>query len=404
VVQLVAEGLVDLDSPIQDYLPDFRVADPEASTKITVRDLLVQTSGFSTRQGWGLIERSEQRSLDSEVRDLADATLAHPPGEQFEYSNRNFQVAGLVVEAVSGQSYAGYMREHVFGPLGMDHTFATHASAIRGGLADGYRAWFGVPISHAATIIEGVVPAAGIASSASDMARWLVANLTGDRRVLPRASFDELHAPAVPFDRGQDSLSDGDEFYAMGWIVAQDRGEPSTIRYEHGGTAPQYSLGMQIRPEPGWGVAVLVNDQASLAMPGTSLTDGVMDLLLGEPRAGVARDFTARYLLLDLFAVLIVSLLVRSVTGLRGWRNRFARRRIRAGVWGAFLHLVVPVAIIVGVPWVTGSWWRLIATYGPDLTLVLWATSLTLLGVGVAKVVLHVTRRRGDEQAVTAAG
>ena len=112
-----------------------------------------------------------------------------------------------------------------------------------------------------------------------------------------------------------------------------------------------------------------------------------MDVVLGEPRPAVAQDFIVKYLAVDLISVLIFALLVRSVAGLHGWRDRFARRRVRAVAWGLFLHLALPVAILVGLPWITDVWWRLLATYGPDIALVLWTASLTLLGVGVAKVV-----------------
>lgn len=94
IMQLVEAGQIELDAPVQTYLPWFRVADPQASAPITVRHLLNQTSGFS--QGSGLQEEFasdlSDTAIEAGVRRLADVKLSHAPGTGYEYSNVNFNI------------------------------------------------------------------------------------------------------------------------------------------------------------------------------------------------------------------------------------------------------------------------------------------------------------------------
>lgn len=84
-----------------------------------------------------------QDGLEATVRSLQTVELAHPVGMHQEYSNVNYMIAGLLVETVSGQSYADYVQEQIFAPLAMQHSFANHDEAVAYGLAAGHRYNFG---------------------------------------------------------------------------------------------------------------------------------------------------------------------------------------------------------------------------------------------------------------------
>jgi CubicO group peptidase (beta-lactamase class C family) len=135
IMQLRESGALDLDAPVQRYLPWFQVADPGYSTAITIRQLLNQTSGLPPSTPF----ETSVTSVESRVRDLATVKLPAPPGRLYQYSNSNYDTLGLVIEAVSGQSYADYMQEHVFAPLSMTHTHASEAAAKHNGLATGHQ-------------------------------------------------------------------------------------------------------------------------------------------------------------------------------------------------------------------------------------------------------------------------
>jgi CubicO group peptidase (beta-lactamase class C family) len=110
VMQLIEAGKVELDAPIQRYLPWFHVADPEASAQMTVRHLLNHTSGLSMSLGEMALADFDDRpdATERQVRALSTLKLARPVGSKFDYNNTNYNVLGLIVEAASGEAYSNY--------------------------------------------------------------------------------------------------------------------------------------------------------------------------------------------------------------------------------------------------------------------------------------------------------
>src|SRR5687768_2971550 len=121
IMQLVETGKIKLDESVQTYLPWFRVADVNASKIITVRQLLNQTSGLPGSIGQEQLANSDLSdvAIENNVRALANVELSTAPGERYEYSNANYVTLGMIIQAVSGQSYETYIREHIFKPLDM---------------------------------------------------------------------------------------------------------------------------------------------------------------------------------------------------------------------------------------------------------------------------------------------
>jgi len=122
IMQLVEAGKIELDAPVQRYIPWFRVADPVASARITVRQLLNQTSGLTEAAGKGAVIGAGPETLEQAVRDLCTAELNRPVGISFEYSNLNYLTLGLVVQMVSQEPYEIYLQQHIFEPLEIRHT------------------------------------------------------------------------------------------------------------------------------------------------------------------------------------------------------------------------------------------------------------------------------------------
>ncbi|NEA25989.1 beta-lactamase family protein [Actinomadura bangladeshensis] len=120
VMGLVAEGLVELDSPVDAYIPGFR--------KATVRQLLCHTAGFEgdvfTDTGKG------DDCLERYVELLADVPQIFEPGEMFSYNNAGYCVLGRIVEVVRGRPFDQCMRDHLFTPLGMTHASSDPYEAI----------------------------------------------------------------------------------------------------------------------------------------------------------------------------------------------------------------------------------------------------------------------------------
>lgn len=259
VMQLVEAGEIELDAPIRRYLPWFRVADPQASAHMTVRHLLNQTSGLPTSSGEVQLADFDDSpdATERQARVLSTLRLARPPGSAFEYSNANYNLLGLIVEAVGGEPYADYVRERIFTPLSMRHTYTSPAEAERAGLAAGHRYWFAVPVpAPGMPIPRGALPGGMLISSAEDMARYLIAHLNGGRheeaRVLSEAGIEELHRGVAEYNALSLSLGR----YGMGWF---DDEIGNTKLVWHGGTLPHFGAYMALLPEKRKGVVLLFN-------------------------------------------------------------------------------------------------------------------------------------------------
>src|SRR5215208_2296705 len=152
IMQLVEAGKINLDEPVQTYLPWVRVADVNASKTITVRQLLTMDSGIPRSIGQEQIANLDlsDSAIENNVRALAKIDLIAPPGERYEYSNSNYTTLGMIIQAVSGQSYEMYVKEHIFQPLDMQNSFASKTEAEQDGLAVGYQKWFGIPVASPA--------------------------------------------------------------------------------------------------------------------------------------------------------------------------------------------------------------------------------------------------------------
>jgi CubicO group peptidase (beta-lactamase class C family) len=132
VMQLVAEGLVDLDAPVRRYLPEFGVVDPAASRTVTVRQLLSHTGGFD-----GDLFEDFGRGDDALDKLIAwmrtNARQVHPPGEMQSYANSGYCVLGAMIARLRGGTWESVMRERLIEPLGVTHMalFAEEAVMFR---------------------------------------------------------------------------------------------------------------------------------------------------------------------------------------------------------------------------------------------------------------------------------
>jgi CubicO group peptidase (beta-lactamase class C family) len=283
VMQLVEAGKIDLDAPVQRYLPWFRIADPRASALITVRHLLHQTSGLPTWVGEVPLADFDNNpdATERQARALSTLKLTRPVGSAFEYSNMNYNLLGPIIEAASGESYEEYVQKHIFTPLRMSHTYTSQAAARRDGLAVGHRYWFMVPVAAPnLPLPRGSLPGGLIISCAEDMARYLIALLNGGRygdvQILSAAGIDELQRGVADFMVMGRSIAK----YGMGWLVGKI-GQTKLV--SHGGTLPDFGSHLALLPEKKKGVVLLYNVNTHWMMPVLEeFGAGVEALLAGE--------------------------------------------------------------------------------------------------------------------------
>ncbi len=259
VMQLVEARRVDLDAPVQRYLPRFQLTDPDASGRITVRHLLNQTSGIPATSSYMGHPDDSPAALQDAVSSFRSMTLDRPPGGSFEYANANFTILGLLIATVSGQTYEQYLADHVLTPLGMSNSYMSVTQARQHGLATEHRYWFGRPFPGGGLPYNrATTPAGLISSDATDMSRYLLVQLGAGRypggQVLSPGGIAALH-------QGVADLGGGDA-YAMGWVdsVGQDG---QRFSWHNGDTQGSQSY-MAVLPATGWGMVLLTNGSNDL--------------------------------------------------------------------------------------------------------------------------------------------
>lgn len=411
ILQLVEAGKLELDAPVQDYLPWFQTADPAASAQITVRHLLHHASGLSEFEGnlRNLEKDRREQALESSLRRLSDSQLNATPGEQFEYSNTNYDLLGLLIQAVSGKPYESYIREEIFAPLGMQHSYTSLEEARQNGLVSGYAAFFGLtlPYDRWMPYSHSVLPSAGLFLSAEDLARFMAAHLNQGRlpdgtQLLSPAGIAQLHAPGIQIG---ENVS-----YAMGWTLFQfDQAAPAggpgasaPLALAHGGDWANFKALMVLIPEYKLGVALLMNKQdwgkeSAYAQIGwnTAL------LGLGLPAADfpASEDFMTRYgrivggaLVLLLAASLLWS--ARRLQGGAGWDQPGSQRRKQVLIFLVILPLVdlALAGYILLVDFESLSRLRLELAFSPDAGLLYLMVLVLTLGWGTLRTALAIKK------------
>src|SRR6266511_2419836 len=367
IMQLVEAGKVDLDAPVQRYIPWFRVADEEATARITVRNLLNHTSGLSTKTGRSFQGSGDtsDRALEKAVRKLSTAQLTKPVGATHQYSTINYSVLGLSVQTVSGPSYEPYPPEHIFGPLQMRASFTSEAEAEPQGLATGHHYWFGRPAATDLPYNRGLLPAGYLISSAEDMAHYLIAQLNdgryGSATVLSPAGMAEMHRPAVPTPEANTS-------YGMGWFIGPVNGIPAVF---HQGETFNYHAHIVLIPGSHQGGVVLMNAENSLDLflrgRMGSVSEGVASLLEGQEPPSPPSNTGIFIVYAALFGLIVLQVggMIRSAAALR-------RRRVPTGRfgWKSRTALALVLTLAQGLP---------------DIAYVLLVSGVVALGWGILR-------------------
>jgi CubicO group peptidase (beta-lactamase class C family) len=268
VMQLVEAGKIDLEAPVQAYLPWFQTADKEASARITVRHLLHHTSGFSGLEGAirNLDRNPAEDALETSVRALSNTRLIAAPGEQYDYANTNYDILGLLIQTVTGKPYETYIEDDIFAPLQMRNSYTSLEKARAGSGSTGYISFFGMTTNYDRFMpySRTVVPSAGLFSSAEDMAHYLLVHGNEGRHpqgaaLISPDGLTELHSPGVPIN---DTVQ-----YAMGWITwpflqlnaAKDSDGDAPFAVSHGGAGANFRSMIVMVPDLQLGVVVLIN-------------------------------------------------------------------------------------------------------------------------------------------------
>jgi CubicO group peptidase (beta-lactamase class C family) len=252
VMQLVEQGKLSLDTNVNRYL-DFKIPDTYPQP-ITLRHIMTHTPGFE-EDGRDLIT-DDTTHIVPMGRWLATHIpgRVRPPGTYSSYSNYATALAGYIVQRVSGMPWDDYVEQHILTPLGMTHTSSRQPlpAAFRSDVSEGY-SWGGGSYNAHKFEIVNAPPAGSISSSASDMAKFMIAHLNNGilngQRILADSTAQRMHARAF----GHDPRIPG---FALGFYEKSSHG----LRIiGHGGDTRWFHTDLALIPEENLGVFVSYN-------------------------------------------------------------------------------------------------------------------------------------------------
>jgi len=297
---LADEGKLDMDARVIDYLPWFRMSDPYVTHEMRVRDLLAHRSGLSLGAGDLLYWPPTSYTTRDVVERLARVPIKNSFRGHYAYDNILFAVATLVIEKVSGQSYADFVREHIFKPVGMDESVIDDTYLKPG---------MDVATGHAPYDFKDVKPvppmawlndpgAGGIYASVHDLAKWMNVQLAGGKladgqRLFSEKSHRAMWSMLTPIPIGKPPIPElaplVPDFYGYGegWFLSTYRGQKLVW---HTGGWPGFVSRVTMVPRLHLGVVVLTNQQSGAAFQ--AITYRVLDAYL---HPGAKTDWIAAY-------------------------------------------------------------------------------------------------------------
>lgn len=296
---LAEEGKLNMDDRVIDHLPWFQMSDPYVTREMRIRDLLAHRSGLGLGAGDLLYWPPTSYSTKEVVQHLRNVPLANSFRSAYAYDNILFAVATLVIEQVSGQSYADFLRDRIFKPVGMDESLVDMTTLKPG---------MDTAMGHAKfnfTELKPVPPmawsnnsgAGGIYASAHDMAKWMNVQLAGGKLPNGKPLFSEdsqkqmwsmltpmkISEPPVPELKESKPNFAG---YGEGWFLSDYRGQRLVW---HTGGWPGMVSRVTLVPELHLGVVVLTNQESGAAF--NAVTYRVLDAYLGKDK----KDWVAAY-------------------------------------------------------------------------------------------------------------
>jgi serine beta-lactamase-like protein LACTB, mitochondrial len=263
-MQLVEEGELDLDAPVQKYVPTF----PEKPWPVTCRQLLGHLGGIRHYRGDEINITRHYSKLADGLAIFKDDPLLHEPGTKYAYSTYGYNLLGCAVEGASGKSFVDYITERIFKPAGTQSLRADSVTDIIPHRAQGYRKLPSGELRNAHLADTSYkIPGGGLCGSVLDLSKLAIAVQQG--RIVKPATLEQMWT--------RQSLKGGTQTaYGLGWGLASRNGMREVA---HGGGQQRISTYLYMLPERKCAVALMSNlEGAQLA----GLARGIADAALGK--------------------------------------------------------------------------------------------------------------------------
>ncbi|HYV03284.1 MAG TPA: serine hydrolase domain-containing protein [Blastocatellia bacterium] len=276
-VMSVDDGKLSLEDSPRKHIPYFKLQDPDADAKVTVRDLLCHRSGLDgTDLLWfpGVLNREEV------IKGAGAAKPTAKLGEKFQYQNVMFSAAGEVVAHAQHSTWEQVISQRIFKPIGMSLSNTSKAETMKSpDFAIGYDITKKPPKRLVMRDLTNIAPAGAINSNAVDMAKWLRlmlgAGVFEGKRLVSEKGFSDLTTKQITIS--------GATGYALGWGVMDWNGHKVLT---HSGGIDGFNSMVAVMPDQQLAFCVLTNVTTSRI--GTTVRDAVFNNIIGKPEAAAA--------------------------------------------------------------------------------------------------------------------
>ena len=270
IMILVEHGKVNLNDIMLDYLPNY----PQRDHKVTIDQLLNHTSGIKSytdiEKFWEISERDLSRK---EIIDLFSAEpVEFSPGENYQYNNSGYYLLGLIIENVSGMSYADFLKAHVWQPLEMFDTHYLGKNKNAKNLAIGYDHKDNELVLARPLGMDNPFSGGSLGSSVLDLLKWQTA--LNENKLISRQSYNKMIEPGL-LTKGKHTT------YGYGFFMSNLNGHR---KIDHGGTINGFRAQLSAYPDDGLTVTVLCNHNSA---PQAQLESQISRLMLGIPETRI---------------------------------------------------------------------------------------------------------------------
>jgi CubicO group peptidase (beta-lactamase class C family) len=261
---------VNLDAPVTQYLPYFRLADGRFRD-ITIRQMLNHTSGMPDVRDYEWdAPQTDEGAAERYVRQMTSEQLLWAPGEGWRYSNMAFDALGDVIAKVSGTSFEEFVRANILEPLGMDRSSFIY-SEIDEALRTTGHVNDPAQVSGVYPYNRRHAPSSTLNSSVSQMTRWMLANLNrgelDGKRILHAESYELLWTPTT-------ETSNRDLQVGLSWFLDEHKGHRTV---SHGGGDTGFRSFILLLPDDNIGIVLASNWERTDT---GSIARGILDLIL----------------------------------------------------------------------------------------------------------------------------
>ena len=290
---LEAEKKLSLDDKVQKWLPDFKLYDPWVAKEAVINDLLCHRLGFETFQGDFMFFDTDLSTVEMRER-FGKLKPLYSFRNKWGYTNAAFMTAGEIIPKVTGKSWAEFLKEKIFLPLKMNNTLALSKEIISASnKASAHTVWRGELKKISYGNIDAMAPAGAISSSANDLSKWVIMQLSNgkfeDKEVVPASAIAKTRSPHSILGNGGTMFNTGHfALYGLGWFLEEYNGKKIV---SHTGGVNGFVTSVTLIPEEKLGIIVLTNTDANNFYE--ALKWELMDAYLGLPY----RNYSNRMLL-----------------------------------------------------------------------------------------------------------